>query len=148
MIFLMPRSLYLIWMKIRRDRGTKSNGRTYRLKKWKRSLMRRNDFLPVKNAWRALEMSWFVEYLWCIQSQQLWKRVENKQRNRLWEHSEWSTNVFPEMVMHPNEIERRRHKNHSVDTLDCWFQYGWQKLKGSQCYDPDLLMRWHTWVVK
>lgn len=35
----------------------------YRRKKWKRSLTRRNAFLPLKNACRAREMSWFVEYL-------------------------------------------------------------------------------------
>ena len=35
----------------------------YRRKKWKRSLTRRNAFLPPKKAWRARDMSWFVEYL-------------------------------------------------------------------------------------
>lgn len=59
----MPRILYLGKRLSGKTRGQGRGLMTNRRKKWKRSLTSKKDFLPLKKACRAREISWLEEYL-------------------------------------------------------------------------------------
>ena len=66
---------------------------THLRKKWNRSLMSKKAFFPVKNAWRAREISRFEEYLIQIKGMQQIKRLGYVVLTRKVEHMRYRSSL-------------------------------------------------------